>query len=164
MSEAKLKLTLATVLHVPDGRAIDAYKCVYSDNQIVIFLSVASIEKAYYISPKSLGEIRGVSVTDMQSFFDAVEDNQKRLPELFKILEDSLELTDEELAIQMPYQEFLSRVNFNQIPKRTHIKIYKNLRIALDESLYIERRAAELLIKKYGKQPKPVQSSKGFNS
>jgi hypothetical protein len=157
----KLKLTLATIINIKNNQ-LDAFKCICTENHITLFLSTDSLKKAYDLDLKPAGFIRNTPVTDVQGFFDAVEEAGDRLADLFNYMEKTLEYDADFYDKAMLYEELLKQVDFNKIPKRTQFELFKGAAASIDESMFVSKAAAESLIKAYPKKQLVVSASRGF--
>lgn len=145
----KLKLTLATSITV-NGKTLNAFKCICTENRITLFISTVSLKSAYNLEVQPLGNIRGTDVVDVQGFFDAVEEaaaNRTDMQALFTYMELTLGG-----GAGTAYEDLLKAVDFNRIPKKTQLAIFKSATATLDERWMLQAADFEWLKKKYGRR------------
>ena len=147
--QTDIKYTFNTVVRL-DNHTLDAFKIVMNDNCIIVFITTDSIQCELGLLIASQGKIRNISVCDIQSLVDALDESQDDVHQtLFNYLSEGLDIERDDV---MSYDEFLLQVNWQTIPIRTQHQIFKLLAVAMDERVFICKKSAELIIKKYGRR------------
>ena len=158
-----IKYTLQTCIKL-DNLKLDGFKIVQTDWCITLFLTADSIESQLNLNVNPIGYINNVPVIDLQCLFDALEASAESGNEQHQKYVDLLDdgLNESWSDIVMPYDDFVRQVNISNLPHRIRLKLFKHVIINLAEDCFVERKAASLLIQKYGRQKQTIKENKGF--